>query len=372
MLTASEVNEYYRTCDPYQGSFVSWTDLKFKTVGTIKIDKSEFCRACTQNLAMQNAKIIYGDQTAFIKCSEGFKIEGNPFLFCLRTSKWDLSRLPSCKIVKCDALKTPSNSRMQLTKLSYKGTAKFTCEQGFLLVGNDSLTCTDQGKWSAETPFCKSIFECPALNEPANGNLVYASDSGVMDQNHLTYPLGTFVEIRCNEGFATEHDNLITCSDNGDWDLEVENCIKIIVEIPGEFWQDFKEFLKLSCAEKKPKLCEKYETREFSTNLELFELPETIEYEGLDLKLFQLLRDMPKSNDLNAGNFMRTLLKEQINDEHKVHAFRFVIQLYIDLILMADDMGMEIGNELDGNINNNIKVLIKKHMQVMYANYLKI
>lgn len=370
-LTAIEVNEYYRTCDPYQGSFISWTDLKFKVVGTIKIDKSEFCRACSHNLAIDNAKIIYGDQTAFAKCLEGFKIEGNPFLFCLRTSKWDLSRLPTCKIVKCDALKTPANGRMQLNKLSYKGTAKFNCEQGFQIVGNDSLTCTDKGKWSSQTPTCKSIHECPALNEPANGNLVYASDSGVMDENHLTYPLGTFVEIRCHDGYAVEHDNLITCSDNGDWDLEVENCMKINVEIPREFWQDFKEFLTLSCAENKPKLCAKYETREFSTNLALFELPETIEYEGLDLKLFQLLKDMPQSNDLNAGNFMRILLKEQINDDHKIHAFRFVIQLYIDLILMADELGMEIGNELDGNINNNIKVLIKRYMQVMYVNYLK-
>lgn len=370
-LNAIEVNEYYRTCDPYRGSFVSWTDLKFKTVGNIKIDKSEFCKACSHNLTIENAQIIYGDQTAFVKCLEGFKIEGKPFLFCLRTSKWDLSRLPACKIVKCDALKTPSNGRLQLTKLSYKGTAKFNCEQGFQLVGNDSITCTDQGKWSAETPTCKSIFECPALKEPANGNLVYASDSGIIDENHSTYPLGAFVETRCNDGYATEHENLITCSDNGEWDLEIENCLKINLEIPREFWQDFKEFLTLSCVEKKPKLCAKYDTKEFSTNLALFELPESVEYEGLDLKLFQLLKDMPQSNNLNAGNFMRTLLKEQINDEHMIHAFRFVIHLYLDLILMAEEMGMAIGNELDGNINNNIKILIREHMQVIYANYLK-
>lgn len=368
-LTAIEVNEYYRTCDPYQGSFVSWTDLKFKTVGNIKIDRSEFCKPCEQNLEIENANIIYGDQTAFVKCSEGFKLEGNPFLFCLRTSKWDLSRLPSCKIVKCDILKPPANGRMQLTKNSYKGTAKFTCDDGFKLIGNNLLTCTDFGRWSHRVPHCESIYECQALRVPKNGRLIYASDSGIVSSNHSKYPLGTFVEIQCNEGFSTENENLISCTENGVWDFEVEDCHGTEIEIPKSFWQDFKEFLFISCKENKPKLCKNYKTN-FDTSLAVFELPETNEYEGMDLKLFKLLSEIPTSSDFNAGIFIKILLKN-VNENPKIDAFRFVMCLYIDLILLDHDLGVVVSDELDGNINNDIKRLIKKNVKIIYSNYLK-
>lgn len=171
-LTAIEVNEFYRTCDPYQGNLHSWTDLKYKTVGAIKIHKSEFCKPCTRNLTIDNADVVYGDQTAFVKCQTGFQLVGAPFVFCLRTSKWELSKLPSCKIVKCNSLKTPQNGRLILTKISYNGQAKFTCDDGFTLVGNESVTCLENGKWSDEVPDCKSVYECPALTDPSNGVLV--------------------------------------------------------------------------------------------------------------------------------------------------------------------------------------------------------
>ena len=89
-LLATEVNEYYRSCDPYQSDFISWTDLKLKTIGNVKVVKSDFCKPCEENLEVENANVIYGDQSAFVKCNDGFKIEGKPFVFCLRTSKWDL------------------------------------------------------------------------------------------------------------------------------------------------------------------------------------------------------------------------------------------------------------------------------------------
>lgn len=120
-LEADEINEYYRTCDPYSGNLFAWTDMKFKTVGDIKIQQSEFCKPCNQKLTIDNGFVIYGDQSGFVKCNEGFKIVGNPFIFCLRTSKWETSRMPTCKIVKCDPPKTPMNGRMSLSKTTYKG-----------------------------------------------------------------------------------------------------------------------------------------------------------------------------------------------------------------------------------------------------------
>lgn len=156
-LSSSEVNEYYKTCEPYFGSLYSWTDLKFKTVGNIKVLQSEFCKPCDQSLEISNAKIIYGDQTAFVQCVQGFKLQGSPMIQCLRTSQWD-SKLPSCVIIRCTPLKTPANGKIDMKKISYAGVAKFSCDDGFTLIGSDTISCTLHGNWSDVVPTCKSKF----------------------------------------------------------------------------------------------------------------------------------------------------------------------------------------------------------------------
>jgi hypothetical protein len=371
-LSPIEINEYYRTCDPYQGNFVSWTDLKLKTVGNVKIEKSEFCKPCKENLSIDNAKVIYGDQSAFVKCNDGFKIDGNPFLFCLRTSKWDLSKLPSCKIVKCEPLKTPANGRMVMTKISYKGMAKFTCIDGFRLEGNATLTCEGTGKWSSEIPQCISIFECPALNEPENGILVYASDSGIIGESHESYPLGTFAEIKCKSGFKTDSENLISCTENGIWDFDTENCVVDVtmIEVPTQFYRDFKEFLFLSCESERPKLCQHYRSEGFSSNLAMFELPETKEFEGMDLKLLNSLSNVTENSQINAETFMTSLLSDSITLQSKVDSYRFVICLYIDLILLDEQLKIVKDDDSEENINETIKRLIKEKVKFVYKNYL--
>ncbi|KAL7020531.1 hypothetical protein ACKWTF_011569 [Chironomus riparius] len=439
-LLATEVNEYYRSCDPYQSDFISWTDLKLKTIGNVKVVKSDFCKPCEENLEVENANVIYGDQSAFVKCNDGFRIEGKPFVFCLRTSKWDLSNLPSCKIVKCEMLKTPANGRMQLTKLSYTGMAKFKCIEGFRLEGKETLVCEGNGKWSANIPTCKSIYECPVLEEPINGMLIYASDSGIINESLPSYPLGTFVEIKCKKGFSTENENLISCTETGVWDFEVEDCLldpvteaaseattvidildveepmsstvsvtkekldtttegttelsttskvenvtetlktedlttekfEVPTVVSKEFWKQLKEFLFQSCIDNKPKLCSTYKTEDLNTDLSTFELPETKEFEGMDFKLYNLLAILPESEDLTAENFMKTLLGDLISDEPKSDSFRFVFCLYIDLILLDEEIGiLDDGTSETVNINTKIKRIIKKKVKIIYRNYLR-
>jgi hypothetical protein len=341
--------------------------MKFKTVGNIQIEKSHFCKLCDENLSIDNADIIYGDQTAYVKCKDGFKIEGIPLLHCLRTSRWDLSKVPSCNIVKCETIQSPANARMKLNKISYKGTAEFTCNDGFELIGSAVISCTASGKWSENVPFCKSIFECPKINEPENGILIYASDSGLIDEKLQSYPMGAFVEIKCDDGFSSESIDLITCSDNGLWDAKIEPCIAEIV--PAEFLRDFKEFLFKSCADNSAKLCQFYKTKHFNTNLMHFELPETSEFEGMDMKLFERLQQMNSNDDLNAENFIEKALESLINDKKILDAYRFVICLYVDLILLDEQLNIEAQHYLGANINENIKILLRKKIQKIYKKF---
>ncbi|CRL07619.1 CLUMA_CG020584, isoform A [Clunio marinus] len=384
-LNAIEINDYYRTCDPYQGNLFSWTDLKFKTVGEIKISQSEFCKPCEQNLTVDNGNVIYGDQTAFVICSEGFRIQGSPVVFCLRTSKWEQSKMPTCKIVKCNPLKTPTNGKLSLTKTSFKGQAKFTCDDGFDLIGSETITCNAKGNWSDDIPECKSIYECPALKAPSNGVLIYASDAGVIKANLSAYPVGTFVEINCNEGFQLTNENIVSCTDQGVWDFEVENCQPITtktttkrVKIPNEFWGNFRTFLFYSCidgTEERSKLCDFYQP-DFDTDLSSFNIPDTPEYKDINSNLYKLLQHIQESPDkksLTAGNFLSTLLKGNDVSKSMRDSYRFMICFYIKNVIMIEDEDQESSENEDKPTDNDItkiKKLIKRISIPIYYNQL--
>ena len=239
------------------------------------------------------------------------------------------------------------------------------------------------------------IYECPALPTLQNGNLVYASDSGIM-QNTLEeqmFPVGTFVEIKCNAGYFIEGENLISCTENGIWDFEIEDCSpdnNSPVEVENEkeltamsnndFWKEFKKYLFFSCQpknmEKISKLCEKYVSDfEDSTT---FDLPETQEYKGMDSKLLKLLKKAVESDDsinITVETFMKFLLyasgDEEQMDPLMEDAYRFVICLYIDLILMDVELGVD-AQEFQDNINERLKSSLKQLVASTYQNFLKI
>lgn len=97
-LAGYEVKELYYSCEPYQGDLIQWTDLKSKVVGSVKVHKSEFCRACERNLTLQNGFVNYYENRAYFSCDEGYKLHGPSETVCLRTSKWsDANSFCKCK-----------------------------------------------------------------------------------------------------------------------------------------------------------------------------------------------------------------------------------------------------------------------------------
>lgn len=373
-ISAIEINEFFRTCDPYTGNLISWTDLKFKIVGDVKILPSEFCKPCERNLLIDNGEVIYGDQTGFLKCDEGFKIQGNPFIFCLRTSKWEISKMPSCRIVKCEPLRTPLNSKMLLTKTTYKGYATFKCDDGFLLEGNSSISCLATGKWSADIPKCKSIHECEALQKPKNGKLIYASDSGIIEEDLTAYPVGSYAEIRCDEGFEFHGENLISCSESGSWDYDVEDCKAVEVEkVSVDFLREFREFIYESCSPAndgdKSKLCRKFKSS-FDTSLSSFEFPDSSDYEGMDRKLLDLIEKLSEDDKktINVGNFLQVLKIDEKNIPMR-DSYRFVICLYVDLVIVDEEFGTDEDSSSDSeSINDKIKYALKSLIHYVFVN----
>ncbi|XP_017772932.1 PREDICTED: sushi, von Willebrand factor type A, EGF and pentraxin domain-containing protein 1 [Nicrophorus vespilloides] len=73
----------------------------------------------------------------------------------------------SAQEVKCGHPAVPVNAQVGLSSPDLKAgtTALYTCDDGYETFGNTILTCTAQGKWSGELPFCGTNI---AYRKPAN------------------------------------------------------------------------------------------------------------------------------------------------------------------------------------------------------------
>lgn len=171
---------------------------------------------------------------------------------------------------------------------------------------------------------------------------------------------------------------MISCTDQGSWDFDVEDCqaeqTKVsekLETVPKEFLKEFKAFLFYSCETEnsdKSKLCNFYKTG-FDSDLSSFELPETPEFEGMDAKLLHLLMQLSDSSRLNltnAENFLENLLDTTQDKTLTRDVYRFVSCLYLDLILIEDTYD-KVNTD---NINDNIKSILKKITMPIYKHYL--
>ncbi len=61
-----------------------------------------------------------------------------------------------CAVIECEQLEGIANGRVELTGTTVGSRATYSCDSGYLLVGDVSRTCQSSGTWSGNEPFCKS------------------------------------------------------------------------------------------------------------------------------------------------------------------------------------------------------------------------
>ena len=59
------------------------------------------------------------------------------------------------KRIICPKLTDPTNGNVQVSGLRPGSKAVYKCNVGHVLVGVDTRTCQNNGKWSAQAPICK-------------------------------------------------------------------------------------------------------------------------------------------------------------------------------------------------------------------------
>lgn len=71
------------------------------------------------------------------------------------------------------------------------------------------------------------LIQCGQLKAPHNGKLIYANEHGRIAENLPHYPMGTFVEVQCENDTMVKGEGFLSCIDSGTWDYAVPECIAI-------------------------------------------------------------------------------------------------------------------------------------------------
>ncbi|ELK29564.1 Complement receptor type 2 [Myotis davidii] len=166
----------------------------------------------------QKDQYSYNDTVAF-DCLLGFTLKGSERIRCSAQGTWEPSA-PVCEKA-CQAPPEILNGQKEdRNGLSFEpGTSiKYSCDPGYVLVGEESIHCTSEGVWTPTVPKCK-VAECEPI-----GKYLYKKP-----QNQLIRP---DVKSSCDEGSRLGESVYQLCQGTIPWYIEIRLCKEITCPPP--------------------------------------------------------------------------------------------------------------------------------------------
>ncbi|XP_053398308.1 CUB and sushi domain-containing protein 3-like [Mercenaria mercenaria] len=232
-------------------------------------------------------------ETVMISCNPGYNRNGSSSLTCQHTG-W--SDTPTCDIQDCGDPSPENGTANALTGTTYGETAVIICDNGYILQGHEHIICTDGGYWS-DNPTCLKVCEDPTPNNGSAytpdgttyGETAFIScDDGyiLQGEEHITCKDGatwssfrlvcedptpnngsaytpdgtTYGEtafISCDDGYILQGEEHITCEDGATWSVN-STCLRVFQSDCGDptpvngrtstpFSTTFGETVTISC-----------------------------------------------------------------------------------------------------------------------------
>lgn len=151
-------------------------------------------------------------------CNDGYVLMGDTTRTCQNDSMWSGAE-PTCTFVDCGSLPPLPEGMVTTDRTSFGGTATYTCNPGFTLNGAPTRTCRAGGSWSGSAPTCDPV-DCGSLTPPANGDVVAP-----------TTTLGSIASYFCDAGFMMSGGTASrTCQTDGTWDGTPPMCVPEIID----------------------------------------------------------------------------------------------------------------------------------------------
>ncbi|XP_056449810.1 complement receptor type 1-like isoform X2 [Gadus chalcogrammus] len=168
----------------------------------------------TETLGPWKASYAYS-QVLIFRCRQGTLV-GQKAISCSENATWSAPP-PVCKDVECPRPNVPHSSLSGSWRppFRYRASMTFSCDPGYVLEGQSSVSCSLEGRWTPALPQCIYV-ECPRPNVP------YSSQSGSWRP-----PFGyrSSMTFSCNSGFVLVGQASVSCSLEGRWTPALPQCI---------------------------------------------------------------------------------------------------------------------------------------------------
>ncbi|CAH1263509.1 CSMD3 [Branchiostoma lanceolatum] len=148
--------------------------------------------------------------TATYSCDAGYEVVGTPVRMCQASRTWSGNE-PTCEKISCVTLVAPLNGGITGFN-QYGDTVTYDCSTGFQLVGDQTRTCQSDQQWSGTQPHCQRL-QCPQLGTITNGGYT----GGLYYGDHASFT--------CNTGYDIQGNTSAVCMDNGQWSTAAPSCI---------------------------------------------------------------------------------------------------------------------------------------------------
>ncbi|KAL4230224.1 Sushi [Mactra antiquata] len=201
------------TCDT--GYTVSGTNyLQCRSDGTWDFS-SPTCVTCDTLSIPNNGDVtLISDDSitqAIYTCNIGYSLSGTSILTCRSSGTWDFTE-PTC--VQCDTYETINSGSVTMYTNGINTYNNYTCTNGYYIVGDIQRQCNNDGLWSGSTPSCK----CIPLNAPGNGTMILDDNNETtMFTCNVGYSMVGNNLITCNNDGSSWNGTTPLCVGCGDY-----------------------------------------------------------------------------------------------------------------------------------------------------------
>ncbi|XP_052858267.1 MHC class II regulatory factor RFX1-like isoform X4 [Drosophila gunungcola] len=126
---------------------------------------------------------------------------------------------PRCANIECGLPASIAHGSYGLLNntVGYLSLVKYSCEEGYEMIGRALLTCDFDERWNGPPPRCE-IVECDTLPGNYYSTIIHAPNG--------TY-YGSKAEISCPPGYRMEGPRVLSCLASGQWSSALPRCIKL-------------------------------------------------------------------------------------------------------------------------------------------------
>ena len=154
--------------------------------------------------------------SASFSCPLGYRMPvKSSTIWCTKEGAWS-GEVPECEVIVCTPPSPPLYGSVVTSGDTRVGsTVQSVCDDGFILIGEPVIRCTEDGVWSHPIPFCKRACRYPG---PQAG--------GDITPVRFLYSVGARIAVICQHGFMPSGSSSVYCTGTGEWSSSVPHCVE--------------------------------------------------------------------------------------------------------------------------------------------------